>query len=251
MVFRDAFARRILSEEDLAEADARAADPATKARRLFIAARSRFAEDALARAVTSGTRQAVVLGAGFDTFALRNPYPGLTVFEVDHPATQAWKRERLAEAAIALPATLRFVAIDFEREDLAEQLAANGFKPDAPAFFLWLGVVPYLTRAAISAVLRFVATQKGNEIAFDYGEPPQSHPAEGRARALAFAARVAELGEPILSYFEPEALHRELLAMGFSEIEDLDFAAVAARYFEQNPLRPGSRGGHLIRARAG
>jgi len=251
-IFSDPFARRILSKEDLAAADARAADPATKAMRLFIAARSRFAEDALAKAVASGTRQAVVLGAGFDTFALRNPYPDLTIFEVDHPATQAWKRERLAAEAIALPGTLRFVAVDFEREDLAERLTANGFASDAPAFFLWLGVVPYLTRDAVFAVLRFVAGCKGSEVAFDYGLAPESHPtAEARERAQAFAARVAKLGEPLLTYFTPDTLHAELSALGFDAIEDLDFAAVAARYFPQSPIRPGSRGGHLIRVRSG
>ena len=251
-IFRDPFARRILSKKDLAEADVRAADPATKAMRLFIAARSRFAEDALANAVALGTRQAVVLGAGFDTFALRNPHFDLTVFEVDRPATQAWKRKHLAAEVIALPGTLRFVAVDFEREDLAERLAAQGFASGAPAFFLWLGVVPYLTSDAIFAVLRFVAGCKGNDVAFDYGLPPERYPtAEARERARAFAARVAKLGEPLLTYFTPDTLHAELNALGFGEIEDLDFAAVTARYFPQSPIRPGSRGGHLIRARAG
>ncbi len=193
-----------------------------------------------------------MLGAGFDTFALRSPHRDLTVFEVDHPATQAWKRERLAADAIALPGLLRFVAVDFEREDLAERLAAHGFASDEKAFFLWLGVVPYLTRDAIFALLRFVAGCKGNEVAFDYGPPPESYPtAEARERAQAFAARVAELGEPILTYFTPDTLHAELSALGFKAIEDLDFAAVAARYFPQSPIRPGSRGGYLIRAWAG
>jgi methyltransferase (TIGR00027 family) len=250
-IFRDPFARRILREEDLAEADARAADPATKAMRFFIAARSRFAEDALAKAVASGMRQAVVLGAGFDTFALRNSCPDLTVFEVDHPATQAWKRERLAAEAITLPDTLRFAAVDFEREDLAERLVAGGFACNERAFFLWLGVVPYLSREAIFAVLRLVARCAGNEIAFDYGLPPESYSAQAREHARAFAARVAELGEPFLTYFTPDTLHPELHVLGFREIEDLDFAAVAARYFPQVPIKPDSRGGHLIRARAG
>jgi methyltransferase (TIGR00027 family) len=250
-IFRDPFARRILSAEDLAQADARAADPKRLAMRLLLAARSRFAEDALASAVARGLRQAVMLGAGLDTFGLRNPLPELRVFEVDHPATQAWKRERLTAEKIALPETLRFVAIDFEREELAERLAANGFASDVPAFFIWLGVVPYLTREAVFAVLRFVASVKGSEIAFDYGEPPESFPREGRKRVEAFAARVAKLGEPLLSYFIPAELHAQLGALGFDEVEDLGPAAIGGRYFPERPIRAGSRGAHLLRARAG
>jgi methyltransferase (TIGR00027 family) len=247
-IFRDPFARRILSAEDLARADTRAADPRLRAMRFFLAARSRFAEDALANAHARGVRQAVVLGAGLDTFGLRNPYPDLRVFEVDHPATQAWKRERLHAQAIAVPDTLRFVAVDFEREDLGERLAANGFAVD-PTFFFWLGVVPYLTRAAIFAVLGLAVRVAGSEIVFDYGEPPENLSGDARANARAFAARVAKLGEPFRSYFTPETLHPQLSALGFDEIEDLGLSDIAARYFPEIPVRPESRGGHVIRAR--
>ena len=111
--------------------------------------------------------------------------------------------------------------------------------------------MPYLTREAVFVVLRFVAAQKNNQIVFDYGEPLHTRPILARLRALAFAARVAALGEPFLTFFIPATLHAELRALGFDEIEDLDVASIAARYFPQRPIRPGSGGGHLIRARAG
>src|SRR5205085_1676970 len=106
--------------------------------RAYMAVRSRFAEEELARAVAAGVRQYVVLGAGLDTFAYRNPWPDLKVYEVDHPATQAWKHERLAQGDIAVPANMAFVPADFERHSLAEELGQSSFNPTAPAFFSWL-----------------------------------------------------------------------------------------------------------------
>jgi methyltransferase (TIGR00027 family) len=248
-IFRDPFARRIIGAEDLALADARATDPKTRPMRLFLAARSRFAEDALAAAVSRGVRQAVILGAGFDTFALRNSHADLAVFEVDHPATQAWKRARLNDEGIAAPATLSFVSVDFERESLGERLVACGFQRDRPAFFVWLGVVPYLTRDAIFAVLRFIATGEGSEVAFDYSQPLKDYSPDIRARAEDLAARVAKAGEPFLSHFEPEDLHATLRQIGFGDIEDLDAAGIAARYLPALSMRGGRGGGHLLRAR--
>src|SRR3984957_6851470 len=125
----------------------------SRAFRAFMAARSRYAEDELARAGPHGVTQYVVLGAGLDTFAYRNPHPGLRVFEVDHPSTQAWKREQLQAAGIAIPAALTFVPVDFERQTLADGLERGGFDDRAAAFFSWLGVTPYLTRDACMSTL--------------------------------------------------------------------------------------------------
>jgi methyltransferase (TIGR00027 family) len=111
--------------------------------RIFIAVRTRFAEDALAAAVQRGVCQVVVLGAGLDTFAYRSTLRDrLRIFEVDHPATQAWKHQRLGDAAIAIPTSLTSAPVDFERQTLAEGLAAAGFDPAQQTFFTWLGVVP-------------------------------------------------------------------------------------------------------------
>jgi methyltransferase (TIGR00027 family) len=144
--------------------------PANRAMRAFIAARSRFAEESLAAAAARGVRQYVVLGAGLDTFAHRNPFvdAGLRVFEVDHPATQAWKRRRLAEAGLASPGSLSFAPVDFERQTLAAGLAAAGFDAGRPAFFSWLGVVVYLTRPAVVDTLAFIAAlPAGAAVVFD------------------------------------------------------------------------------------
>src|SRR5580704_3792709 len=149
-IFRDAFAERMLDAETRATLDEIAADPSRRGIRLFIVSRSRFSEEALAASVARGARQVVVLGAGLDTFSLRNPHADVRVFEVDFPATQAWKRERLRESGLAIPDTLTFAPVDFERESLADGLVPAGFRRDRPAFFQWLGVTPYLTRETIS-----------------------------------------------------------------------------------------------------
>ena len=137
VIFSDPFAARILDDETRASLEEIAADPSHRPMRLFIAARSRFSEDTLAACVARGVRQIVVLGAGLDTFSLRNPHVGrgVRVFEVDYPATQGWKRERLQQAGLAIPASLTFAPVDFERQSLADGLKAAGFQADRPAFF--------------------------------------------------------------------------------------------------------------------
>jgi len=140
-IFADPFAHIILGKEAIAPDSEAEAETSQRPVRLFIAARSRFAEDCLSAAVSRGVRQAIILGAGLDTFSLRNPHVqlGLHVFEVDHPATQAWKRERLMQEGLTLPTSLTFAPVDFERQDLADGLRAVGFQSDQPAFFHWLG----------------------------------------------------------------------------------------------------------------
>ena len=153
--FKDPLAVRIPgADAETAVRDA-ANDPSRRKLRLFIATRTRFAEDTLTAAVARGVCQLVVLGAGLDTHAYRTTFgESLRIFEVDHPTTQTWKRERLAQAAISVPGTLTFVPIDFEREILADGLAAAGVDPAQQTFFTWLGVVPYLTEQAVLSTLR-------------------------------------------------------------------------------------------------
>ncbi len=229
-IFRDPFAERMLDDETRARLDEIAADPSLRPMRLLIAARSRFSEDTLAACVARGVRQIVVLGAGLDTFSLRNPHAGLgvRVFEVDYPATQQWKRERLNEAGLAIPASLTFAPVDFERQSLGDGLAAAGFRADRPAFFQWLGVVPYLTREAILATLDFIAGVPESEVVFDYAEPFENYPAERRAHVMAVAAGTAARGEPWLSLFDPAELSGILRNKGFA-IEDLGMAEIAGR----------------------
>ena len=223
----------------------------SRAFRAFMAARSRYAEDELACAVAHGVRQYVVLGAGLDTFAYRNPHAGLRVFEVDHPATQAWKREQLQAAGIAIPAALTFVPIDFERQTLAEGLGQSGFDLSAAAFFSWLGVTPYLTRDACMTTLSFVAKMPaGSGVVFDFAvDPALLNP--GQRQALdALSERVARYGEPFQLFFDPGKLQDELKGMGFQRTEFLQGKELNARYFKDRDDGLLVRGGlgHLMGA---
>jgi methyltransferase (TIGR00027 family) len=154
-ILNDPFAMKILGEDEKGVLQFANGHPLVSIGRLFTVARSRIAEDALSRAVERGIRQIVIMGAGLDTFALRSPYGArqIRIYEVDHPATQAWKRQRLAEAQLALPPCVIFAPVDFERDDLGEKLASAGLQQNAPAFFIWLGVVPYLSQDAIGGTL--------------------------------------------------------------------------------------------------
>ena len=248
-VLDDPLALRIIGAEGVA---ALRTDPAafqTSERRhlrAFIAMRSRFAEDVLAQAMRRGVRQYVLLGAGLDTFAYRNSASeALRVFEVDHPATQVWKRQRLREADIVIPDSLTFTPIDFENQTLGRTLRAVGFHASQPAFFSWLGVTVYLTEAAVMQTLRYVAseTAPGSEIVFTF-VPPQS------GRESTTARRTAALGEPWVTFFEPARLERDLRRMGFTAIEQLTPADANRRYFAErrDGLQVGPTG-HLMKAR--
>ncbi|MFI1461935.1 class I SAM-dependent methyltransferase [Nocardia carnea] len=188
-------------------------------RRLFFAARARFAEDRVAEAAAAGVEQVVVLGAGLDTFAYRNPHPGLRVFEVDHPATQAWKHQRLAESGIDLPERVTFVPVDFETDTLATRLEDTGFSRTDPAVFVWLGVVYYLTPDAVRTTLEYIVRQSEPvEVIFDYLQAADTN--KDRAQLQARAHRAAAVGEPWFSYFTPDDIAAQLRTLGFTDIED-------------------------------
>ena len=251
-VFEDPLALAILGPdaEGALRADA-TRGASSRSLRALVALRSRHAEDALAAAYQRGVRQYVVLGAGLDTFGYRNPFaPQLHVFEVDHPATQGWKRARLAASGISPSPGLHFAPVDFERQTLSAGLTQAGFRIDQPAFVSLLGVVMYLSRDAARETLKFAATlQAGSEIVFDYGVPDSAlSPAELAARQAA-AARVASIGEPWLTWFDPAALAIGLRGLGFSVTDDLDPAAANARYFaHRDDGLAVSRSVHVMRA---
>jgi methyltransferase (TIGR00027 family) len=244
-VLDDPLALRIVGAEAAAALRTeppRLATPQLRALRAFVAVRSRYAEDELAAALPRGVRQYVILGAGLDTFAYRNPHAGLRVFEVDHPATQAWKRACLDEAGIAVPSALTFAPVDFEHETLADGLGRAGFDTAVPTFFSWLGVTVYLTREAVMETLRFVAsTAAGGEIVLSYV-----------VSESALADRTAELGEPWLTFFDPPSLARDLGALGFVDVEDVGAEEANRRYFAHRTdgLRVAGHG-HLMKARVG
>jgi methyltransferase (TIGR00027 family) len=249
-IFTDPLALRILGEDAETVVRKAAERPSGRRMRIFVAVRTRFAEDALAAAVERGVRQLVVLGAGLDTYAYRSTLRDrLRIFEVDHPATQAWKRQRLADAAIPIPSSLTFAPIDFEYQTLAEGLATAGFDSAQQTFFTWLGVVPYLTEEAVWSTLGFIASlPHGAHVVFDYSDPPASLSAEARIQHQRRATHVAELGEAWLNYFEADELRAKLMALGFSEVEDLGPPQMAARYFPNRVSALPSKGGHILRA---
>ena len=207
--------------------------PMGRAFRAFMAVRSRYAEDQLAAAAAGGVTQYVVLGAGLDTFAWRNPFPQLRIFEMDFPATQEWKRALLADAGLALPDALTFVPLDFERQTLAEGLAAAGFATSKPAFFAWLGVVPYLTLEAFRATIATIAAlPAGTAVSFDYAISPETLSPERRPGFQALSERVAAAGEPFRLFLAPEELNAELSRSGFQRIEQLSSTDLNRNYLD-------------------
>jgi len=236
-VLEDPIALQIIGADKAAaiHADPRAYNTGfSKYLRAFLVARSRVAEDALAEAIPRGVTQYVILGAGLDTFAYRNPYTARTlrVFEVDYPATQAWKLEQLRQAGIPIPEGLTFVPVDFESQTLTERLKESGFRTDTPTFFSWLGVTMYLDRETVMSTLRWVASMpKGGGIVFDYAVAASSLNLFQRLIYGAVARRVARVGEPWRTRFDPKTLVSDLRTMGFAQAVDIDTREVNERYF--------------------
>jgi methyltransferase (TIGR00027 family) len=252
VVFADPIAVPILGPthaEELERTPLRVDRPYSIALRAFIVARSRYAEDHLFRFVGAGVRQYVLLGAGLDTFAYRNPFPELGVFEVDHPATQEWKRQLLSQSGIPIPESLTYAPVDFERESLRAQLLAAGFDERIPSLFAWLGVVPYLTLDAFRATLGFIASQPpGTGVVLDYGQPRAVLPPLEQLAHDSLAARVEGAGEPFQLFFTPAGIAAELTS--FRDIEDIGAAEINARYFKGRSDRLEVRGtaGRLLTA---
>lgn len=257
LVFDDPLAVPILGPEakdELLRTPDKIRRPFSAALRAFMVCRARFAEDVLAERVREiGERQYLVLGAGLDTFAYRNPHPGVRVFEVDHPATQAWKHERLAAAGIAIPDNMTFVAVDFERQSLAEELARAGFDRSVPAVTAWLGVVPYLTMEAFRGTTHLLGSfAPGSDVVFDYSQPREALPLTERLMLDSMSARVAQVGEPFQRFFTPEELRDELRTAGLSVVEDLDGRTINARYLavRKDGLALRGSAGRLCHARS-
>ncbi|HQN17989.1 MAG TPA: SAM-dependent methyltransferase [Syntrophobacteraceae bacterium] len=256
-VFDDPLALSILGEENLSALHSGPKwferTPIQIRLRAFLAARSRCAEDELHHAVRRGVSQYVVLGAGLDTFAYRNPYPDdvLHVFEVDHPATQNWKHSLLEEAGIGIPRTLTFSPVELETQTLEEGLRRAGFDPGRGSLFSWLGVASYLTESAVAATLQFVASMPvGSGIVFDYQISPSLLEPTARLVFDRLAHRVALAGEPFQTFFDPSLLENSLRVMGFGEVEDMGPGELNARYFQgrTDQLRVGSLA-HIMIAR--
>ena len=251
-ILYDPFAMKILREDEKDVLQFANKHPSASIGRLFTTARSRIAEDALSRSVERGLQQIVILGAGLDTFALRNPHGvrQIRIYEVDHPATQAWKLERLADAQIAVPPWLILVPVDFERDDVGEKLVAAGFQQNSPAFFTWLGVVPYLTQDAIRGTLAYMSSIQNSEVVFDYVEPPEAFSEELRQLEKARAEQLEKIGERSVSRFEPAGIAGILRSHGFCAIEDINFQEIVSRFGHAvQGLAPGHAAVHVVHAK--
>jgi methyltransferase (TIGR00027 family) len=222
------------SEEAIRKNEAELQRPTIKVLRSIFVFRSRFAEDSLGDAVAAGVRQLVVLGAGFDTFAYRQPpwARALRILEVDHPASQDLKKRRLEKMGIAPPANLTFCPVDFESVTLETGLTAASLDFGRPVFVSWLGVSQYLTREANLATLRFVRRlAAGSRIVFEV-VVPDSVPSEPEREAAEFAADAsAARGEPWLSRIEPAEMRALLAGLGYRSCDHLTTAEAEARYF--------------------
>jgi methyltransferase (TIGR00027 family) len=251
-ILSDPFAVKILSEDEKDILQFANAHPLASIGRLFSAARSRIAEDALSGAVERGIRQIVILGAGLDTFALRNPYGArqIRIYEVDHPATQEWKRQRLADAQLAVPPWLDFVPVDFESDELGKMLAGAGFQQNSPAFFTWLGVVPYLTQDAIDRTLDYIALIQDSEVVFDYMEPPQAFSEQVKEFVTKRTEQLEKMNERSVGRFEPAGIAAILRSHGFADIEDVNFQEIRSRFGGAvQGLAPGQAGFHVVHAK--
>lgn len=256
-IFDDFLAAALFTPEELAQTDqtwagllpyidpelaAASPDPATalswvvQINSPMTLGRSRYTEDSLEEAMQNGVHQYVILGAGFDTFAYRRPdlADRLQVFEVDHPATQALKRERVARQNWNDPANLHYLPVDFTKESLSEALGRSAYDPAQTSFFSWLGVSFYLTRAVVFDTLQSMVSiaAPGSTLVFDYMNEDAFDPEKVARRVQLMLFMADQLGEPIKTGFDPLALSAELEGGGLRLVENLDPAAIEARYYQ-------------------
>lgn len=226
----------------------------TRPFRASIVARARAVEDLVEARAAAGVGQYVILGAGLDTFAQRRPELAarVTVFEVDQPGPQAWKRARLDALGLGVPTHLRLVPVDFERGDAwLAQLIAAGFDPGRPAVVASTGVSMYLTAEAIAATLRQLAgLAPGSTLVMSFMLPIELADPAVRPGIEAAARGARAAGTPFLSFFTPAEMLALARAAGFRAVEHVSADALAARYFADRAdgLRPPANSEELLLA---
>jgi methyltransferase (TIGR00027 family) len=262
-VFNDYLARDMMSPESYAMIERRAAqslaerapevaaacpDRATAAGIVMqrtasprtILARARYAEESLEAAMTHGVRQYLILGAGLDTFAFRRTdlLDRLQVFEVDHPNTQAFKRERIAALGWETPAALHFVPTDFTTQTLADTLAQSSYDPHVLTHVSWLGVTMYLREDDIRATVHALSTltPAGSALVFDYLDAAIFTQAQDDPRVQHMLSRAHHVGETMHTGFSVEQAAALLAETGYDLVENLDADAVDRRYFRDCPV---------------
>jgi methyltransferase (TIGR00027 family) len=232
LILNDPFALILLgpdAEKRILNAVDRYMTPEAKALRSHVVLRSRYAEDRLKSSIERGVSQYIIVGAGFDTFGIRQPaWAGhLRIIEVDHPNTQHLKRTKILDAGIPVPGNVVFADINFENESLEAGLIRNGIRSDEPTFFSWLGVTMYLTEPAIDSTLKCMAKYpRGSEAVITFRQKPSAQ----SSASSQLADLVSEAGEPFVSFFTPENIGGKLLEAGFAKVEFLT-PALSAQYF--------------------
>jgi methyltransferase (TIGR00027 family) len=224
-IFRDELALPLTGMEEAEVVALGQGVPAASASTCVL--RSRFTEDHLA-AARDRLNQYVVLGAGLDSYALRmgDRLGSLTVFEVDDPPFQEWKRQRIQELGLTPPRQLRFVPCDFENTSIAQALATGGFAAEEPCFISWLGVTQYLTGDAVTETLRWAGERPaGSEIVLTYLESKAAQTAN-------MMNRMAQTGIALRSAFTTPEMTAMVEAAGFSRIEHLSPEEADERYFQ-------------------
>lgn len=246
-IFADSFAEALLgeqAEEFLAYHRNHGEHLVLAGARAQVVIRARVTEERLADAVTSGVDQYLILGAGFDSFAYRSPTAsGVRVFEVDHPATQAAKRERLSAMGVDSPTTVSYAPVDFETDSLIDSLLASGLDLSRPAMVSWLGVSMYLTRDAIGNTLDELANfASGSQLVMDYMLPAELRDEAGQTYVDLVGPNLAEQGEPWLSFFTPDEVSELLTTRGFGAVRSVGQrdALDASLWQRTDSLRPAA-----------
>jgi methyltransferase (TIGR00027 family) len=200
-----------------------------------VVSRARYAEEKLEQAAAKGISQYVIISAGFDSFCLRRPdfSVGLQIYEIDHPATQQIKQKRLMETIDSSPKGVEFLAVDLEKQTIADALSDSSFLKDERVFFSWLGTIPYLSEDAVFTVLRDLASfaARGSEIVFDYSIPTYLWPLEERQALGRIMRIIGRRGEPIKSFFESDAFPDEVSRLGYHIFENISPAELNKKYF--------------------
>jgi methyltransferase (TIGR00027 family) len=227
----------------------------TKQFRASIVGRARFIEDLVLEEAGRGVAQYVILGAGLDTFAQRRPEAaaGVQVFEVDQPGTQAWKRQRLIDLGLGVPAWLHLVPVNIEAgASWPEELVKAGFDTTKPAVVGAAGLSMYLTREAVATTLRQAAAlAPGSTLAMSFLVPEDLADPSVRAGLQQSREGARASGTPFLSFFAPEDMLTLARDAGFKSVEHIPSASIAQRYFSgrTDGLRPPDRAEEILVAR--
>lgn len=240
VIHDDEYALRFLELEDaeqLRQAFEASGAPALPEASAYFALRHRFSEELLSHAVERGTHQVVLLGAGLDSFALRNPdlVSRLDFFEVDHPSTQRWKLERMEALGLSRP-NIRYLSVDFGIQDLKQALIAGGVDFNQRIFFSWLGVTQYISSEDAKQTFRLVTEASGgSELVFDIIVAPEELDEAARFINRAYAATAESSGEPWITTYSIDALTNELRSIGFASVERLTPEEAGHRYYAGQP----------------